>query len=109
MLDPGPGKAVPVIVPGPDCRLVISSAWVKINVHKVHFFGVPGDAKSGASYVGTQFMPKDGLYTVDPGRPLVLDVPAGAISAEINYSYNADVDGNGTADKFAAVGFTTKS
>lgn len=72
---------LPVPATTDDIEAVIGIGWVPIEISKVAFFGpTPGDVPG----------PNQLWYAsarVDPGRPWHFDVPDGALTMEVNYSF----------------------
>ncbi|AXB47961.1 hypothetical protein [Amycolatopsis albispora] len=68
-----------LVCPSVAADLVISLGFVSFTVHHVKFFGATPE--SGAAELASH-----GEQFVDPARPYVLPVPAGALTAEILYT-----------------------
>jgi hypothetical protein len=70
---------LPVPATTDDIEAVIGIGWVPIEVSKVAFFGPAGETGVNQLWYAAA--------RVDPGRPWHFDVPAGALTMEVNYSF----------------------
>lgn len=80
VLEPAPsGRSVTLVVPNGAAELVVSLGWTSMRVDSVAFFG-PTPATGVA-----QLWRSGKAQVVDPARPWRIPVPAGALTAEVNY------------------------
>lgn len=77
-LKPSPNGSVTLTVPTDASQLVISLGWTSLTATKVAFFGA-------TPATGVDQIKSYGSQRVDAGRPYVLPVPAGALTAEVDY------------------------
>lgn len=78
-LKPSANGSVTLTVPTDASQLVISLGWTFLTATKVAFFGsTPANGVNQIKSYGSQ--------RVDAGRPYVLQVPAGALTAEVDYT-----------------------
>ena len=101
-LQPTPGKpaCVTVVVPKTATELVVSVGWVRMYVSKLAFFGPtkPTGLNQLTVPVGN---PGDKPFPIDAARSWQVQVPAGAVTAELTYSMAVDAD----HDTTGVVGF----
>lgn len=79
-LDPGLERSRTLVVRSTDKELVVSRGFGGLTVHHIKFFGYTPD-------VGHNELASYGEQVVDAARPYVKAIPAGAVTAEVFYSY----------------------
>jgi GH25 family lysozyme M1 (1,4-beta-N-acetylmuramidase) len=80
-LTAGAEQSRTLVVPKWATEIVAGRGFDGFMVHHVKFFGVPGDGPAV-----NELGPSVGEIWIDPARPLVRPVPAGAVNAEIFFS-----------------------